>query len=172
MAIDEPQLHFLSGGVKAVAFREVEEHLVALIAQMYEWRNDPLWREQEQLLKDVPGIGPVACMTLLSELTELGALTRRQIATLVGVAPLNRDSGAYRGHRRIGGGRARVRQALYMAALSAKTHNPLLRAFYQHLVEAGKPKKVALVACMRKLLTILNAMLRVRTAWQPQELES
>lgn len=132
----------------------------------------PLWREQEQLLKNVPGIGPVTCMILLSELAELGTLTRRQIATLVGVAPLNRDSGAYRGHRRIYGGRARVRQALYMAALSAKTHNPVFRAFYQRLVDAGKPKKVALVACMRKLVTILNAMLRDRTAWQPQGLES
>ena len=132
----------------------------------------PLWREQEQLLKDVPGIGPVACLTLLSELAELGTLTRRQIATLVGVAPLNRDSGAYRGRRSIGGGRARVRPVLYMAALSAKVHNPVLRAFYQRLIDAGKPKKVALVACMRKLLTIVNAMLRDRTAWQPQGLES
>lgn len=160
--------------------RRLERHIAFLTQEVEDLDQvisdhihaSPLWREQEQLLKDVPGIGPVACMTLLSELGELGTLTRRQIATLVGVAPLNRDSGPYRGHRRIAGGRARVRQALYMAALSAKTHNPVLRAFYQRLVDAGKPKKVALVACMRKLVTILNAMLRDRAAWQPQELKS
>jgi transposase len=160
--------------------RRLERHIAFLTQEVADLDQtigarlhaSPLWREQEQLLKDVPGIGPVACMTLLSELAELGTLTRRQIATLVGVAPLNRDSGAYRGRRSIGGGRARVRQVLYMAALSAKVHNPVLRAFYQRLIDAGKPKKVALVACMRKLLTIVNAMLRDRTAWQPQGLES
>ena len=104
-------------------------------------------------------------MTMLSALPELGSLDRRQIAALVGVAPLNRDSGAYRGRRSTWGGRSNVRRVLYMAAMSARQYNPVIREFYERLVEAGKPAKVALVACMRKLLTILNAMLRNGTGW-------
>lgn len=130
-------------------------------------RQSPLWREQEQLLRGVPGVGPVLTMTLLVELPELGTLTRRQIAALVGVAPLSRDSGTLRGKRTIWGGRAPVRAALYMGALVATRHNPMIRPFYERLRAAGKTPKTALVAAMRKLLTILNAMLQHRTRWQP-----
>ncbi len=130
-------------------------------------RESPLWREKEDLLRGVPGVGPVVTLTLLAELPELGAMDRRQVAALVGVAPLNRDSGALRGRRSVWGGRAKVRAALYMAALVATRHNPMICVFYQRLLAAGKPKKVALVACMRKLLTILNTMLKHRTPWQP-----
>ncbi len=130
-------------------------------------RASPLWRAREDLLLSVPGVGPVTSLTLLAQLPELGTRNRKQIAALVGVAPLNRDSGAWRGRRTIWGGRAAVRAVLYMAALAGSRHNPVLRAFYQRLLAAGKPKKVALTACMRKLLTILNAMLKHRTPWAP-----
>ncbi len=129
-------------------------------------RQSPVWREQENLLQSVPGIGPVVSRTLLADLPELGTLTRRQIAALVGVAPLNRDSGTLRGRRSCWGGRAPVRTALYMAALVATKCNPLIRHFYQRLCAAGKKRKVALVACMRKLLTILNAMVKHHTPWR------
>jgi transposase len=130
-------------------------------------RQSPLWREQENLLKGVPGIGPVTCATLLADLPELGRLSRREIAKLAGVAPLARDSGRLRGRRSIWGGRAQVRSALYMATLSAVRYNPVLKAFHGRLRAAGKPHKLALVACMRKLLTMLNAMLKHRTPWSP-----
>ena len=130
-------------------------------------RRSPVWRERDDLLQSVPGIGPVVARTLLAELPELGALNRRAIAKLVGVAPLNRDSGLWRGHRSVHGGRTTVRAALYMAALVATRHNPLIKAFYQRLLALGKPKKVALVACMRKLLTMLNTMLRTGQRWTP-----
>lgn len=129
-------------------------------------RESPLWREKEDLLRGVPGVGPVLTMTLLAELPELGTLGRRQVAALVGVAPLNRDSGTLRGKRTVWGGRAKVRAALYMAALVATRFNPVIKVFYQRLLAAGKAKKVALTACMRKLLTILNAMLKHRSPWQ------
>jgi transposase len=125
----------------------------------------PLWREQEDLLRSVPGIGPTTACTLVADLPELGQLDRKAIAARVGVAPLNCESGTLRGRRLVWGGRARVRTALYMATLVATRHNPLIHAFYQRLCAAGKPKKVALVACMRKLLTILNAMVRHHTPW-------
>ncbi len=128
----------------------------------------PLWRVQEDLLRQVPGVGKVLTRTLLAELPQLGTLSRQQVATLVGVAPLNRDSGAWRGRRGTWGGRGTVRAVLYMSALTAIRWNPVLRAFYQRLCAAGKAKKVALVACMRKLLTILNALLRDQTPWQPR----
>jgi transposase len=128
--------------------------------------NNPTFKENEALLRSVPGVGPVLCRTLLAELPELGSLARRELSALVGVAPLNRDSGTFRGRRAIWGGRARVREALYMAALVASRHNPHIKCFYERLVAAGKPKKVALVACMRKLLVILNAVLRDRTPWR------
>ena len=131
-------------------------------------RTSPLWREQDDLLQSMPGVGPVLATTLLAELPELGTLTRQQLAALVGVAPLNHDSGTLRGKRRIWGGRATVRTALYMGALVASRCNPVLKAFYQRLLAAGKAKKVALVACMRKLLTILNAMLKHRRPWDPE----
>ena len=131
-------------------------------------RNSPLWREREDLLRSVPGVGPALTFSLLAGLPELGSLTRKQVAALVGVAPLSRDSGKFRGQRTCWGGRANVRTALYMPTLVAVRHNPVLRAFYDSLLAAGKPKKVALTACMRKLLTILNAMLKHESPWSPQ----
>jgi transposase len=130
-------------------------------------QQSPIWREKEQLLRSVPGVGEVLVTTLFAELPELGQINRKKIAALVGVAPFNCDSGKMRGKRAIWGGRAAVRNALYMAALSATRYNPVIRAHYQHLLEEGKPKKVALVACMRKLLTILNAMIRTMKPWEP-----
>ena len=131
-------------------------------------RLSPSWVEKDNLLKSVPGVGKVVSSSLLIELPELGKLNRREIASLVGVAPFNRDSGTMRGRRTVWGGRAKLRAVLYMAALVASRCNPIIAAFYQHLLDAGKVKKVALVACMRKLLTILNAILRTMTVWQPE----
>ncbi len=128
-------------------------------------RESPVWREKDDLLQSVPGIGPVGTSTLLANLPELGTLTGKQIAALVGVAPLNRDSGTWRGKRTVWGGRAQVRAILYMSALTATRFNPVIRVFYQRLCAAGKAKKVALTACMRKLLIILNAMMKHRTRW-------
>mgnify|MGYP001604625937 CR=1 FL=1 len=128
-------------------------------------RDTPAWREKEELLKSVPGVGDQTARTLIAALPELGELDRRQIAALVGVAPINRDSGKLRGRRMIAGGRADVRSALYMAALVGVRANPVLRAYYARLRQAGKRPKVALVAATRKLLTILNAMLKTKTAW-------
>lgn len=130
-------------------------------------RESPLWRTTDQLLRSVPGIGPATSAVLIAELPELGHLSPKQIAALVGVAPLNCDSGARQGRRHVWGGRASVRRTLYMAALVAARWNPVLKPFYRRLRAAGKPAKVALVATMRKLLTILNAMLRAGTAWAP-----
>lgn len=130
-------------------------------------QQSPLWRVHEDLLRTVPGIGPITARTLLAELPELGHLDRRQIASLVGLAPFARDSGQQRGYRQIAGGRTSVRASLYMAALVASRRNPPLAAFYQRLRTHGKPAKVALVAVMRKLLTILNAMLKHQEPWQP-----
>jgi transposase len=129
-------------------------------------RSSPVWRAKEDLLRSVPGVGPVVSRTLLGELPELGTLTHRQIAALVGVAPRARDSGTLRGKRVVWGGRAPVRAALYMAALVARRYNPVIRVFYERLRAAGKAPKVALVACMRKLLTILNAMVRSNSYWR------
>jgi transposase len=127
----------------------------------------PVWRAQDQLLQSMPGIGPTTSATLLADLPELGRLSRQQLAALVGVAPLNRDSGVRHGPRVIWGGRATVRAPLYMATRVAVRCNPVLRAFYQRLRAAGKPVKVALVAAMHKLLTILNAMVKAQRPWQP-----
>jgi len=124
------------------------------------------WQETDEILRSTPGVGRVLSMTLLTELPELGHLDRKKIATLVGVAPLNRDSGQMRGKRTVWGGRASVRAALYMAALSASRFNPVIRAFYDRLRKAGKLAKVALTACMHKLLVILNAMIKNRTKWR------
>ena len=131
-------------------------------------KGSPVWRAQEDLLRSVPGVGPVLARTLIADLPELGRLSRREIAKLVGVAPLSRDSGTMRGRRFVQGGRAPIRAKLYMAALVAARRNPVIRAFYQRLVAAGKPRKLALVACMRKLLTLLNTMLRTMTRWNPE----
>jgi len=135
-------------------------------------RNSPSWREKDDLLKSVPGVGKVVSTTLLIELPELGHLNRRKIAALVGVAPLNRDSGTMRGKRTVWGGRAKLKAVLYMAALVGVRHNPVIASFYERLLKAGKAKKVALVACMRKLLTILNAMIRSNTVWQEAAMET
>ena len=129
-------------------------------------RQSPVWREKDDLLRTVPGVGEQLSLTLLAHLPELGTLDRRQIAALVGVAPFNRDSGTLRGKRTVWGGRARVRAVLCMGVLSATRYNPVIRDFYQRLLATGKPKKVALVACMRKLVVILNSMLRHRSLWR------
>ena len=129
-------------------------------------QRSPVWRAKEHLLRTAPGVGPVLSRTLRADLPELGQLNRKQIAALVGVAPLACDSGTLRGKRVVWGGRAAVRAVLYMGALVAARRNVIIRAFYRRLVAAGKPKKVALIACMRKLLTILNAMMRTKTTWQ------
>ena len=131
-------------------------------------RSSPVWREKDDILRSVPGVGEQLSLALLAQLPELGTLNRRQVAALVGVAPFNRDSGAMRGKRTVWGGRARVRAVLYMATLAASRFNPVIRDFYQRLLAAGKPKKVALVACMRKLLVILNSMLKQRSPWRAQ----
>ena len=128
-------------------------------------RESPVWREKDDLLRSVPGIGPVTSCTLIAGLPELGMLGRKQIATLVGVAPLNRDSGTLRGKRTIWGGRAQVRAVLYMAALASTRHNPVIKSLYRRLCAAGKVKKVALVACMHKLLLILNSMVKHNIRW-------
>jgi transposase len=128
-------------------------------------KDSPAWREKDDLLRSVPGVGPVLATSIICGLPELGALSRRQIAALVGVAPLNRDSGRFRGGRVVWGGRAYLRSVLYMAATSATRCNPVIRDFYRRLIAAGKKPKVALIACMRKLLTILNAMMKSGKPW-------
>ena len=153
----------------------IQEHIAWLEEKLKELEGElrgrlqqsALWRERENLLRSVPGIGPVVTLTLLADLPELGTMNRKQIAALVGVAPLNRDSGVLRGRRTVWGGRGPVRTALYMTTLVATRFNPVIRTFYHRLCSAGKPKKVALVASMRKLLTILNAMLNHQTHWNP-----
>jgi transposase len=160
----------------AVVRARIQAHLAWLEADLEEidgdlrqrLRTSPLWREQDNLLQSVPGIGPILSLTFLAELPELGRLSHRQIAALVGVAPLNRDSGTLRGRRAVWGGRRAVRTALYMGTLRATRCNPPIQAFYARLLAAGKAKKVALVACMHKLLTMLNAMVRHQAHWQAQ----
>jgi transposase len=129
-------------------------------------QSSPAWRAKDDLLQSAPGVGPVVSRTLLAALPELGHLGHKALAALIGVAPMARDSGTRHGHRTIAGGRGAVRAALYMAAVVGSQHNPVLRTMYRRLVAAGKPKKVALVACMHKLLTILNAMVRANAAWR------
>ena len=173
------EMHTMEGNRLRTALAQVRpqirEHLAWLERQIRDVdrqtrdlvRSSSLWRAQDDLLQSTPGVGPVLSRTLLAALPELGTLDRRQIAALVGVAPFNRDSGTLRGKRTVWGGRAPVRAALYMAALVATRFNPVIRTFYRRLCLAGKPKKVALTACMRKLLTTLNAMLKHRTPWRP-----
>jgi transposase len=148
----------------------LEEELSSLDEEIARFIDgNPLWQEKNSFLRSVPGIGPVTAATLLAELPELGTLNRQKIAALVGVAPVNKDSGKKRGKRRIFAGRASVRRSLYMAALNASRYNPVIRSFYQRLLGRGKEKKVALTACMRKLLVILNSMVRDQKPWQPYE---
>jgi transposase len=139
---------------------ELDEQIKALL------QTSPRWQVKDQILQSVPGIGPVASFSMLADLPELGTLNRQQISKLVGVAPLNRDSGQQRGSRHIYGGRAGLRRVLYMAALTASRHNPVLREFYQRLRANHKPFKVAITACMRKLLSIINVMIRDNTTWK------
>ncbi|RMH31399.1 MAG: IS110 family transposase [Planctomycetota bacterium] len=143
----------------------IEEHDDTIDSWM---RHSKLWCEKAALLQTVPGVGRILTATLLFSVPELGNLNRKEIAALVGVAPMNRDSGQYRGARTTSGGRAGVRNVLYMATVVGKTHNPVLKAFYDRLIAAGKPPKVAITACMRKLVTILNVMVRDKTSWAPQ----
>ena len=169
----------LSGASKAVRKR-INAHIGWLKRELQRadhdldqsLRQSPIWQANEDLLKSVPGIGPVVSRTLLAELPELGKLNRKQIAALVGIAPLNRDSGTFRGRRSIWGGRATVRATLYMAALVASRRNVIIRSFYKRLRDAGKAPKVALVACMRKLLTIINAMIKHKTRWSETNLQT
>jgi transposase len=129
-------------------------------------KSSPVWRQRDEILRSVPSVGPVLSLTLLAQLPELGQLNRRQIAKLVGVAPFNCDSGQWRGSRHIWGGRANVRSPLFMATLCAIRVNPTIKSFYRRLIAAGKPSRVAIVACMRKLLTILNIMIKTQTSWR------
>lgn len=135
-------------------------------------KDSPIWREHDEILQSTPGVGPVLSVTLLAELPELGKLNRRQIAALAGVAPFNRDSGRFRGKRSIWGGRAEIRSVLYMSTLTAVRCNPVIRAFYQRLIGSGKKHKVAMTACMRKLLTILNIMIKNQTSWNSELIKS
>ncbi len=155
--------------------RRIERHVDYLRKQLAQIehdidqaiKNSPLWSDQRALLRSVPGVGPVLCSALLARLPELGRLNRGEVAKLVGVAPLNHDSGQLRGIRMIAGGRAALRRALYMSAFAAIRHNPPLRTYYEQLRARGKPFKVALVAAMRKLIIILNAMLKTNSPWRP-----
>lgn len=156
--------------------KDIAQHIAWLERQIDKANTDltnaiqasPIWRARDELYRSVPGVGPVLSCTLIAEVPELGRLNRKQIAALIGVAPFPRDSGRLQGKRMVFGGRSTVRQALYMGALVGSRRNPRLRAFYVHLVAAGKPKKVALTACMRKLLVILNAMARTGSPWEAQ----
>ena len=164
LTVEKNRLHT----VRAPLHADIAEHLAWLTDKLAKLdaeidqfiQSSGLWSEKASLLNSVPGVGRITTSTLLAMLPELGTLNRQEIAALVGVAPLNKDSGPKQGKRRIFGGRGDVRSVLYMAALSAKKHNPFIRTFYQRLIQHGKEKKVALTACMRKFLTILNAMMR------------
>ena len=173
---EENRLHTASRPMRRQIQRHLawlEKSLTTLDADLGDsLRESPLWREKDNLLRSVPGVGPVLSVTLLAELPELGTLDRRQIASLVGVAPLNRDSGTLRGKRTVWGGRARLRATLYMGTLVATRYNPDIKTFYQRLCAAGKPKKLALTACMRKLLSILNSMLKHGTQWGTQPMRT
>ena len=172
LTAEKNRLGFARGPVK----RDISQHIRWLEQRLTDVDGDlqdavaasPLYQAKSDLLRSVPGVGPVTALTLLATLPELGHLSRHQIAALVGVAPLNRDSGTMRGKRMVWGGRAPVRAVLYMAALVGLKHNPVLRVFYERLRAAGKPFKVAATACMRKLLTILNAMLHQNRRWDPR----
>jgi transposase len=162
--------------VRAKMRSDIETHIEWLANSLKELDKEiedfvegtPIWKEKDALLQSVPGVGPVTSATMLGMLPELGKLNRQEIAALVGVAPVNKDSGKKQGKRKVYGGRADVRSVLYMAALSAKKFNPVIRKFYERLIKQGKEKKVALTACMRKLLVILNAMMRTNQPWRTQ----
>jgi transposase len=175
---EKSRLHQAQGKGRQSLRRKIKSHISYLerelrmldsdLDQMI--RKSPFWREQDDLLQSVPGIGKQTSRILLGTLPELGAASAAEIAQLAGLAPVARDSGKMRGKRFIGGGRPRVRAALYMATLAATRFNPVVRTWYERLLSTGKPKKVALVACMRKLLVVLNAMVRTKARWQTTEL--
>jgi transposase len=149
--------------------KALETELAELDAEMDEHvRGSPVWAEKEDLLASVPGVGPIIARTLIAEMPELGALDRRQIAALAGLAPWTRQSGQWKGKSFIGGGRKTVRSALFMGAMTAARHNPVLKAFRDKKIAEGKPRMIALIAVARKLLTILNAILRDKTPWRPE----
>ncbi len=172
LTVEKNRLHTVRPALKD----DIEEHIRWLkekLSKLDEEINHfvqttPMWKEKDAILQSVPGVGRITSSTLLAMLPELGKLDRQQVAALVGVAPVNKDSGRKQGKRRVYGGRAEVRSILYMAALSAKKHNPVIRNFYERLIHQGKQKKVALTACMRKLIVILNAMMRTNQPWRVQ----
>ena len=172
-AMEKNRLHVMPKSLAKDIRRHIR-HLQSQIDKLDRLINDLVeqvdeWRDKRDILLSTPGIGPQVVNTLLADLPELGNLTNKQIAALVGVAPFNRDSGILRGKRRIRGGRASVRTILFMSMLTSIQHNPVIRQTYQRLVAAGKHKKVALTACMRKMITILNAMLRNHTSWRAEQ---
>lgn len=154
--------------------KDIQAHITWLEKRLKEVDTDlskrvkqsPVWRQKDEILQSVPGVGPVLSLTLLADLPELGTLNRREVAALVGVAPLNRDSGQHQGARSVWGGRSNVRRVLYMSTMAAIRWNPIIRTFYERLMQTGKKHKVAATACARKLLTILNAMIKTNTAWR------
>ena len=172
LTVEKNRLHT----VRASMRRDIEEHIAWLTEKLAKLdeaidqfvQSSSLWKEKDAILQSAPGVGRVTSSTLLGMLPELGTLNRQEIAALVGVAPLNRDSGRKRGKRRVFGGRAGVRRVLYMAALAATHCNPKIKKFYEHLLKQGKEKKVALTACMRKLLVILNAMVHAMQPWRTE----
>jgi transposase len=176
LVAEKSRLLQAQGGSRRLIRKKIKSHIRFLEREIELLDSDlndtlkksPIWRESDDLLQSAPGIGKQTSRTLLGLVPELGTVSGGQIAKLVGVAPFNRDSGKFRGKRRIAGGRARVRAVLYMATLVATRHNVLISAYYQRLLASGKPKKVALVACMRKLLITLNAMMKTRTRWQAE----
>ena len=173
LGAEQNRLPLARGAVRA----DIDAHIVWLKQRLHDTdqqlrarlRASPVWREQDDLLQSIPGVGPMTSASCLAQLPELGTLNRREIAAFVGIAPFNRDSGMLAGHRTIWGGRAAVRRGLYLATVSATRCNPVIRSHYRHLRAAGKPPKVALVACRRKLLVIMNAMLKTHTTWQTQQ---
>ena len=172
LTVEKNRLHTVRPALRG----DIEEHILWLQGKLSKLDEEvdqfvhasPLWKEKDAILRSVPGVGRVTSSTLLAMLPELGKLDRQQIAALVGVAPVNKDSGRKQGKRRVYGGRADVRSVLYMAALAAKKYNPVIRKFYERLIRQGKVKKVALTACMRKLIVILNAMMRSNQSWRYQ----
>ena len=171
IAAEKNRLRRTTPGIRdriEVNVRWLREQLKELDRDMGDFvKSSPLWQETARVLRSTPGVGPVVSATLIARLPELGNLNSKQVAALVGVAPFNRDSGTLRGKRTVWGGRGALRTTLYMATLVATRHNPVLRVFYQRLCTAGKPKKVALIACMRKLLVILNSMIKHHRCWNP-----
>jgi len=172
LTVEKNRLHT----VRATMRPDIQEHIAWLKQKLGKLdeaiahfiQSSTIWKEKDAIIQSTPGVGRITSSTLLGLLPELGTLNRQEIAALVGVAPLNKDSGKKRGRRRVFGGRAAVRSVLYMATLAATRFNPKIKKFYEHLLKQGKEKKVALTACMRKLLVILNAMIRSKQVWQPE----